>query len=125
MTWNDVLIKFIEVVCGIIVSVAVPILVNKLKSKIQNEQVNLLIDRAANLVCQCVMATNQTYVDSLKKSGSFTKEDQALAFEKTKAAVVMLLDSEAKNAIVDTFGDLETWIDTAIESNVRECKAYD
>lgn len=125
MTWNDVLIKFIEVVCGIVVSVAVPILVNKLKSKIQNEQVNLLIDRAANLVCQCVMATNQTYVDSLKKSGSFTKEDQALAFEKTKAAVVMLLDSEAKTAIVDTFGDLETWIDTAIESNVRECKAYD
>lgn len=122
MTWTDVLIKIIEALCGIIVSVAVPVAVSKFKSKIQNEHVSLLIERAGALVCQCVMATNQTYVDSLKKSGSFDADSQKEAFLMTKAAVIRLLDTEAKKAIMDTFGDIETWLTTAIECEVRECK---
>lgn len=122
MSWTDVLIKVIEAVCGIIVSIAVPVLVSKLKSKIQNEHVSLLIERAGNLVCQCVMATNQTYVDALKSSGGFTYEKQQEAYKQTKSAVIALLDAEAKDAIVDTFGNLEVWLDTAIECEVRDCK---
>lgn len=69
-----------------------------------------------------VKMTNQTYVDALKKAGAFDAEAQKVAFEKTKIAVLGLLNDEAKKAVIDTFGSLEKWIETKVESTVASNK---
>ena len=39
-------------------------------------------------VVDCVEATNQTFVDSIKESGEFTPEAQKVAFERTLNTVM-------------------------------------
>ena len=46
----------------------------ELKEKTNNELANKYIDMIYNTVTNCVIATNQTYVDSLKEQGNFDKE---------------------------------------------------
>ena len=45
---------------------------------------------------ECVIATNQTYVDSLKEQNKFNKEEQDIAFQKTFNAILTVLNDEAK-----------------------------
>jgi hypothetical protein len=70
-------------------------------------------------VINCVIATNQTYVDSLKASGSFDAEAQKIAFNKTLQAVTDILSEEAKKYIVETFGDLTLYLTQLIEAQVK------
>ena len=39
-----------------------------------NELLSKYIEMLSNTICECVIATNQTYVDSLKKQGKFDVE---------------------------------------------------
>jgi hypothetical protein len=64
----------------------------------------------ANTICQCVIATNQTYVEALKKEGKFDLDAQKKAFEQTKDAVLAILDDEAKKYLASIFGDLDLYI---------------
>ena len=52
-----------------------------------------MLDRT---ITECVMATTQTYVDTLKKEGKFDGEAQKIAFSKTFDAVLAVLNDDAK-----------------------------
>ena len=67
----------------------------------------------------CVLATNQTYVESLKKEGKFTVEAQQKAFTMTKNAVLNILSAEAKEYLTEAFGDLNTYVNKQIEAAVN------
>lgn len=73
-------------------------------------------------ITDCVIATNQTYVDSLKKEGKFDAEAQKKAFEKTYAAVMAILTDDAKNYLTEIVGDLDGYVSNLIESNVKTSK---
>lgn len=73
-------------------------------------------------VTRCVMATNQTYVDTLKKEGSFDKEAQEIAFQKTFNAVMAILSEDMKQYIIETFGDLQVYLFQLIEAQVAQEK---
>lgn len=75
-------------------------------------------------ITDCVIATNQTYVDSLKKEGKFDAEAQKKAFEKTYAAVMAILTDDAKNYLTEIVGDLDGYISNLIESNVKTSKEF-
>ena len=72
-----------------------------------------------NTISQCVIATNQTYVESLKKEGKFDLEAQKIAFNKTKTSVLQLLSAEAKIYLTTVVGDLDSYIDNIIEAEVN------
>jgi len=126
MTWNDVLITVVSGLVGIAFTVAsailVPMLVAWLKSKTKNEVLEKAIDRAGKIIINAANTTTQTYVEALKKAGKFDKEAQAAAFKMTMDAVMKLLNEETKQAIIETYGDLNEWLTTAIESAVFEAK---
>ena len=76
----------------------------------------------SNTICECVIATNQTYVDSLKKQGKFDAEAQKKAFEMTYNAVIEILSEEAKVYLASVYGDLTAYITNMIEAEVNKNK---
>lgn len=76
-----------------------------------------------NTVTDCVIATNQTYVEALKVQGAFDAEAQKIAFQKTLDAVLSILTDDAKEYIKEAFGDITVYLTTLIESSVNKNKA--
>ena len=91
----------------------------ELKKKIDNELLCKYVDMLAETVCTCVVATNQTYVNELKRQGKFDKEAQRVAFEMTYNAVMSILSDEAVKYLTVFYGDLNTTIVELIENSVN------
>lgn len=89
------------------------------KSKEEKELAEKYLDMVEETVSKCVLATNQTYVDSLKAEGKFDTEAQKIAFNKTLDAVLAILTDDAKNYLTHIFGDLNVFLSNLIESQVK------
>lgn len=87
-----------------------------------NDLAKKYLDLVAETVTNCVAATNQTYVDSLKDKNLFTKEAQQEAFKKTLDQVLTLLNDEAINYLNEFTGDINTYLTTIIEAEVARQK---
>lgn len=90
--------------------------------KVDNDTAKKYIRLITETITNCVIATNQTYVDSLKKEGKFDEEAQKTAFEKTLNAVLTILSEDAKVYIKETTGDLNTYLSQMIEAEVNKNK---
>lgn len=95
---------------------------DELNSKTDNEIAQKYTDMIYQTVVDCVIATNQTYVDSLKKSGSFDEAAQKEAFNRTMSAVMTILSEDAKEYISEATGDVNTYLTQLIESEVNKHK---
>ena len=89
-----------------------------LQQTIDNDTADKYIAMIAATVEQCVIATNQTYVESLKKAGKFDLDAQKEAFSRTLDAVLTILSDDAKKYIAETTGDLNVYLTNLIESSV-------
>ena len=70
-------------------------------------------------VISCVIATNQTYVESLKAQGKFDAEAQKTALKKTYDAVMSILTEDAVKYLNSVLGDFDAYVNTMIESQVN------
>lgn len=77
---------------------------------------------AENAIIRALKATNITYVNSLKSSGSFGAEAQLEAFEKTKEVALNIMDETTKEFMDNAIIDFQQWINTMIENLVEENK---
>ena len=94
---------------------------NKIKQIKQNTDNDLLdkyLSMLENTITDCVIATTQTYVDSLKKQGAFDADAQKVAFTKTYTNVMKILTEDAKEYLEQALGDLESYVYNKIESEV-------
>ena len=73
-------------------------------------------------VRDCVSATTQTYVDSLKKQGKFDAEAQKIAFQMSFDAVMNTLTEDAKEYLTSIYGDLTVYLTNKIEAEVKAQK---
>lgn len=96
---------------------------DELKSKTDNELAKKYLDLLNDTIANCVIATNQTYVEALKKENAFTADAQKAAFEKTYQAVIATLSEEAQKYLPEVVGDLQTYITQKIEASVNQNKA--
>lgn len=71
----------------------------------------------------CVIATNQTFVETLKAQGKFDAAAQEEAFRMTSTAVIEILSNEAKVYLTTAVGDLNTYINKKIEAEVNGNKS--
>lgn len=90
-----------------------------IKTHNESELTNKYIDLLAQTIETCVIATNQTYVESLKKRNQFTREAQLEAFRMTKEAVLTILSEEAEKYLTAIYGDLDTYIVNQIQACVN------
>lgn len=91
----------------------------ELDAKVSKEVSKKYIDMLANTITDCVVSTNQTYVDALKAANAFDKEAQKKAFELTYNKIMNVLTEDAKEYLTTIYGDLEIYITTKIESEVK------
>lgn len=94
----------------------------ELKVKTDNEIASKYIDMISQTITDCVIATNQTYVDSLKASGKFDEEAQKKAFNSTLEAVLTILSDDAKDYIANITGDMNAYLINQIEATVNNKK---
>lgn len=129
MDWMGMLNQIIEVcvipLLGVLTTYLVMYLKAKskqLQEKVDNDLADKYIQMLTDTICVCVIATNQTYVESLKKQGKFDKEAQQKAFEMTLEAVLSILSEEAKEYLTIIYGDLNEYIMQLIEAQVNQNK---
>lgn len=129
MEWLSLLYTIFEVCVIPLLGVLVGFLVNYLRAKTKdittqndNELLNKYITMLSNTVIDCVVATNQTYVEALKQKGEFDADAQQYAFKMTYDAVVALLSEDAKDYLTNIYGDLSLYITNMIEAEVNRNK---
>ena len=94
----------------------------EIQDKVENEMADKYIAMLADTISACVIATNQTYVEALKRQNAFTAEAQKEAFDLTFNAVMAVLTDEAKQYLTSIYGDLTAYITTKIEAEVNISK---
>lgn len=94
----------------------------ELKSKTDNEIAQKYLDMLNDTITSCVIATSQTYVESLKAQGKFDKAAQEEAFKRSYENVMKLLTDEGKEYIENLVGDIQTYIYNQIEAEVNLTK---
>lgn len=82
-----------------------------------------VIEEVTGIVSIAVSAVSQTYVDELKKAGSFDAEAQKQALAMALAACIKAISPATKAFIEETYGDLTEYLTTYIEAEVRKQKA--
>ena len=93
-------------------------------ANIENQTIRFYIEEGNEIVFQAVETLFQTYVDDLKKKGQFTKEAQQEAFNRAKDITLQLLSAEAREILIEIYGDLDLWIKTKIEQAVKQNKDF-
>lgn len=97
--------------------------INEISSTKHNELEQKYLNMLNETITKCVIATTQTYVETLKKEGKFDKTAQETAFNKTYTAVLAILSDEAKKYLTEAVGDLNLYITQQIEAEVKLTKS--
>ena len=126
MDWLELLNQIFQICIIPLLSVLTTFLVayiNKkkeaLKTQVDNTLYHKYIDLLSQTITDCVIATNQTYVDSLKASGTFDIDAQKKAFEDTCNNVLAILSDDAKEYLSVALGDLQAYIANRVEAEVK------
>lgn len=123
---NEILLNIISVAVTAVVVPLISLLGTKLiqwiGTKVKDEKAATFLSNASKIVLNAVKSVFQTYVDSLKKSGTFDAEAQKLALIKAKDIVKSQLSTELIDYIKKNYGDLDSWITTQVEATIDTLK---
>lgn len=127
MDWSEVIQNLFTVVIIPLLGLVATYLVKFINAKVtnlsetsNNELFTKYLNMLKDTVTECVIATNQTYVNSLKETGTFDAAAQKEAFEKTYSAVMGILSAEAQTYLTSALGDLNSYVSNLIEAKVNE-----
>lgn len=93
-----------------------------LKLQTDSELAKKYLDMLDNTITDCVIAMNQTYVNSLKQQGKFDSEAQKKAFTDVYNKVIAILGQDAIEYLNSAVGDLNEYITSKIEKEVSSNK---
>ena len=126
MEWMVILQQIFEMCIVPLLGIITVYIVNYIKAKTAelntsntNEILVKYLTMLSDTVCDCVIATNQTYVNALKAQGKFDAEAQKVAFEMTYKAIIAVLSDDAKTYLTNMYGDLTVFITNMIEAEVN------
>lgn len=126
MEWLDLLNDIFRLCIVPLLAVLTTYLVNYIKAKsnelVQGNESMLeakYMTMLAETITDCVLATNQTYVEALKDKNAFDEEAQKEAFRQTYEAVLAVLSDDAKEYLTNAYGDLTIYLTQKIEAEVN------
>lgn len=129
MDWTNVLNQIFEFsvipLIGVLSATLISVVVwkkNQLLKETDNELAKQYIDMLDDTIINCVLATNQTYVETLKKQNAFDSEAQKVAFKATFDAVMSVLTEDAKKYLSVAIADLDAYVTNKIEASVIKVK---
>lgn len=129
MEWMVLLQQIFELCIVPLLGIITMYIINYIKIKTtelqttnSNEVLSKYLDMLSTTIIECVIATNQTYVNSLKDQNAFDETAQKIAFQKTYDAVIAILSDDAKEYLTNIYGDLTVFITNMIEAEVNRNK---
>jgi predicted urease superfamily metal-dependent hydrolase len=125
LNWLEILYKVFEVAIIPLLAAGTVYLVTlihtkkqELQAKVKNENQKKYIEMLDKTITECVIATNQTYVEALKSAGTFDAEAQKRAFQLTYEAILAILTDDAQEYLNEAIKDLNSYITNKIEAQV-------
>ena len=129
MNWTNIITQLFEIVIFPLLGIGTAYLIVLIRTKIQetkqkkdNELYNKYLTMLETTIIDCVLATTQTYVSTLKKEGLFDAEAQKIAFAETYNNVMAILSEDALEYLNEAMGDLEAYVNNRIEAEVLRNK---
>lgn len=126
MEWTELIVDIFQVCIIPLLGVLTTFFVKwvnaqsmKIQTDIDDATLKKYMDMLTQTISDCVIATNQTYVESLKQQGKFDLDAQKEAFNLTKDAVMAILSKEAQVYLSTAVGDLNAYIAKKIEAEVN------
>ena len=131
MEWTTLLADIFQVciipLLGVLTAISVKWVNTKsteIQTNVDDATLNKYMAMLTQTISDCVIATNQTYVESLKQQGKFDLEAQKNAFNLTKDAVLTILSEDAQLYLSTVVGDLNAYIAKKIEAEVNLNKLF-
>lgn len=119
---NEILLNVLSVLLTAVIlpliSIAGTQLIKFINSKIKNNELAKQLTIATTIVTNAVRVVFQTYVDALKKNGSFDKEAQIEALNRAKNIALSQITEDTKSYIEDKYGDFNNWLTIQIEATI-------
>ena len=109
-------------VCAAFIGKGLKALAAYLGQKSESDAARKYLEAAADAISTAVTYTSQVYVDKLKETGQFTKENQQEALGLAVAQAKNLLTAEATAFLESAYGDLNEYLKSRIEAEVRNQK---
>ncbi len=119
---KDILISIASTVILALVTWISERLIALINAKIRNQRFAHYLTAATAAVTDAVKATQQEYVDGLKKSGQFDEVAAKEALGIAKDKVLQALSLETRTFIDNNIGDVNRWIETTIHSTLHDMK---
>ena len=123
---NEILFNILSVVTTAVIlpliSFAGTKLISWLNAQIKDVNARTQLSVATTIVTNAVRSVFQTYVEALKKNGTFDAKSQKIALAKAKDEALAQMTDDIKEYITSTYGDLETWLTTQIEATINILK---
>ena len=113
---------------GVLTTYLVMFIKNKteqLQKETDNELYQKYMEMLSETITNCVIATNQTYVEALKNKNAFDAAAQKEAFNMTYQSVMSIISQDAMDFLNEAVGDLDVYIRKTIEAQVNFNKSAD
>lgn len=96
-------------------------LADKVVQNMEDERVKALVGEIDTAVQSAVNYVNQTFVDELKKAGTFGEDPQYAeeAFRTAYETAIETISSDAMDWISETFGDVRKYLEVKIEDSIQ------
>ena len=127
--FQEMIATLLQAILAVGIPIITAFLVNLLKKKteqvkaeISSELAEKYIDEVAYAVRDAVLCVSQTYVDELKKNDLFVSESQYKALQLALGRTKALLTNEAREFLCKAYGDLNAYLTTKIEAEVKLLK---
>lgn len=105
-----------------LVSWGVSLLIKWMNSKIKDKEVANWSTSITKIITDAVQSVFQSFVETMKKEGTFTEAAQKEAKEKALAIINSQLTNELKTYIQTNYGDIQKWLGNQIEAIIYKLK---
>lgn len=123
---NEILMNVLSAVVTAIVLPLISIggarLITLINEKIKNDEAVKTLTTATDIVTSAVRSVFQTYVEALKKAGTFDKDAQEIALAKAKEVALAQMSEDVKEYISTNYGSLDNWLTVQIEATINMLK---
>ena len=109
-------------VCATFLCKGIAALAKYLTERTDDALMQKYLAEVSDAVQTAVAMLNQTYVDSLKQAGKFDEDAQRRALAKAYTKAEEMLTAEAREFLVRAYGDLDSYIISKVEAEVRAQK---
>ena len=122
MNWNDLILSICSLILTGLATWGLSVFTNWMNTKLANKKSAIFAESILNIVVNCVKATYQTYVESLKGTDLWTKEAQETALQMALTTAKSQLTNDAKEYITENYGGLDEYLTSLIETVLYDLK---